>query len=132
MGVMTRVHALSLLLGLGLVLAVTHNLAYQYSWYWHYWWLDLLMHLGGGAFIAGVTLLSGAVQRPLKVVAVVLTVGVAWEVFELVTKITYSRSYALDTSLDLLMDVCGALLLCAIMHWWHKVSQSTLPVAHAE
>lgn len=129
---MTRVHALSLLLGLGLVLAVTHNLSYQYSWYWHYWWLDLLMHLGGGAFIAGVTLLSGAVQQPLRVVAVVLSVGVAWEVFEFVTKITYSRSYALDTSLDLLMDVGGALLLYAIMSGWHRLSRSPLPAAHAE
>lgn len=124
---MSRIHALSLLLGLALVLAIVHNLAYEYFWYWKFWWLDLLMHLGGGVFIAGIVILSGALTRLASIVGVVLIFGVAWEVFEFVTKVSYSRAFVLDTGLDLLMDVIGAVALWGIVGWWNRNLALPLP-----
>lgn len=117
---MNRTHGLSLLLGLALFIAVTHTLAYEHAWYWQYWWLDIVMHFSVGVFVAGAVLISGAIRKPLKVAGVSLLIGSAWEVFEFITKISYSRSYVFDTSLDLLMDIVGALALCAIVAWWNK------------
>ena len=51
-------------------------------------------------------------------VATALVVGSSWEVFEFVFRVPYSRSFVLDTGLDLLMDAAGALALSGMLWWW--------------
>ena len=103
---------------LALVLAVVHSLAFEYFWYWQYWWLDLVMHFGAGVFVAGIVYISGVTKRTVLLVAIALVVGRSWEVLELVFRVPYSRSFVLDTGLDLLMDAAGALALSGMLWWW--------------
>ncbi len=120
-----------LLLG-ALCMAAVHNLAFQYFWYWQYWWLDLLMHAAGGAFIAGTSIVAAARLRLHEVVILALSIGIVWELFELWAGVPQSPSFALDTSLDLLFDALGAALLFGIIDWWHSPSQSSLLAGRAE
>jgi hypothetical protein len=97
------------------ILGVVHYLALSFSLYWEYPWFDMPVHALGGACAAlslfvlsdlGVPLPHMAL-RPVAVVCFALGVGVVWECFELYAGIAPSANYALDTSLDLLMDVLG-------------------------
>ncbi len=124
---MTRVHILSLLLGLALTIAVVHTLASENFWYWRYWWLDLVMHFGGGAFIGGVALMAGLPRPWLTALGAALIVGVGWEVFEFIIKIGFVPGLWSDSLMDLGMDLLGAGTVCAMMSWW--LSRSPLPAA---
>lgn len=84
-------------------------------WYWQYRWLDTPVHFAGGVWVAlAAVWLSRVVHKPLRsllgVVAVVLVVGVGWEVYEYFFTASYSNYYIFDTSKDLLMDILGGLL----------------------
>lgn len=127
---MPRPYLLALLLGVSLAMAIVHNLAFQYFWYWRFWWLDVLMHISGGFFVAGAIYLSEVRIKLYAVVGVSFLVSVLWELFELVAGVSYSPSYTLDTSLDLLCGIFGTLLMCAIMERWHRKSALPLPEGH--
>jgi len=111
--------ALFLLAVILLILAL-HLLALDQFLYWRFWWYDLVMHFLGGFWLAITSLwliyFSGyakdyqpKINRVLLIVlGSVIIFGILWEIFEYVSGATYNgESYALDTALDLLLDVLG-------------------------
>lgn len=110
-----------------LLIAVLHITALIFHFYWELEHFDKLMHFLGGFWIALVTLwflfLSGFVKHPwlkkrglrfflLTAFLSSLSVGVAWEVFELWGMITFidDPGYWEDTILDIVFDVIGGLV----------------------
>lgn len=100
------------------VLAVTHLLALEFYLYWLYLWLDIPMHMLGGAIVA-MSLFVAAdlgipffkhLLRPFIVIGIVLLIGLLWEHFELIFHLTTTHNYWQDTVLDLIMDIIGGYL----------------------
>jgi len=83
------------------------------------------MHFLGGLFISGGYLwilmfevphtLRSRIPIFLSTLIVMCCVGVAWEVFEYLTDSFTAINYTLDTTLDLLMDITGALVAYLIV-----------------
>ena len=107
-----------------IVLGVLHFIAITFYLYWTLWWFDNLMHLlagfSGGLITIWFLFDSGTffkrspttLELFLYVLLAVLTVGVAWEIFEYVNKITETESageYVSDTIHDLIADALGAI-----------------------
>lgn len=101
------------------LLAVLHAIAIKLFLYWHFSWLDNVMHLYGGAVVAlGVyTLVDLKLFKHhwltgVRVVFVVFFVAVVWELFELSSGIThlFDSDYIPDTASDLFMGVVGGSL----------------------
>jgi hypothetical protein len=80
---MPRILVLLIVLAISFAMAVTQFLAFKYHWYWTYWWLDILMHIAGGA-VVGLSTLAFISRRAAHLVGTALVVGVVWEVYELV------------------------------------------------
>lgn len=106
---------LSALITLGLV----HVTALHFFLYWKYFWLDIPVHLLGGVAVSlGVMLmvrvLFPRLYRHVTIITVMLTVigiGVLWEVFEYSIGVPVdAEGFMVDTAIDLLMDICGALV----------------------
>lgn len=96
-------------------LAFVHISALQFYLYWQYVWLDVPVHFLGGAVVTflffslvdlGVRLPTWC-QKVVPVLIMVFLVGVAWELYELLIGIVMRDNYVFDTTLDLVMDVCG-------------------------
>ncbi|MFH1402562.1 MAG: hypothetical protein ABIG87_02985 [Patescibacteria group bacterium] len=100
--------------------------ATRYSLYFRFWWFDIMMHFLGGFWIATASYyffyfsdfqfrlwLSAFKKLTEKYSALALTlasiilVGVCWELFEYVIGAVPKTGYALDTGLDLVMDLIG-------------------------
>lgn len=102
------------------LIAVTHIAAIQWSLYWHYIWLDVPVHFAGGMWLA----LAGAwmflrANMKLEVTTIfslVIILSIAWEIFELAAGVPIEESFALDTVIDLTMDVFGGILGFLIAH----------------
>lgn len=104
------------------IVAALHWIASYEGFYWTLNWYDVMMHFLGGAWTAlfllwvtrtevGSWLFSLATLR--RLIAGVIVVGVAWELYELAfgfTAVT-DPGYALDTAKDLVMDTLGALAI---------------------
>ena len=118
---MNTVRILSLI-GIGLLacaISVLNTIAYRYSLYWSLWWFDIGMHFLGGVligllFVWIMQFLFSTHARALSLtntLIVVLTVGIVWEVFEFVVgaRVFEHTAYVIDTTLDLVMDLVGAL-----------------------
>ncbi len=100
-------------------IALFHNIATQYFWYWLYPWSDLVIHFFAGLWVAltsywvirfwrkGQYVQDGA--RALAVtIGAALVVGILWEVFEYqIGLIAYSPWYVNDTLADIFMDILG-------------------------
>lgn len=102
-----------------IAMASLHIAAVLFALYWHYVWLDVATHFLGGVWVAlAVQLARVWMKQPLLnsvwVLILVLVVGIAWEVFELLTGIPREDNYMFDTSIDLVMDSLGGLLGYAI------------------
>ncbi|MSU55183.1 MAG: hypothetical protein EXS46_01420 [Candidatus Taylorbacteria bacterium] len=92
--------------------------------YSYYWWFDIPLHFVGGFCLASLTLWSfypliligKRVPRRTTVlfmaVAGSFVFGVAWEIFEYFSGITFNTigSYPLDTVKDLIVDMLGGYL----------------------
>lgn len=105
------------------VLAILNFIAISFYFYWIFWWFDMMIHflagLTGGLiaiwflfdsklFYRHVPGVSGAIFGAL---IAIITVGVAWEIFEYVNGLTQStEAYATDTTYDLIADMLGAVL----------------------
>ncbi|HWO07599.1 MAG TPA: hypothetical protein VNM40_03370 [Candidatus Paceibacterota bacterium] len=102
------------------LIAAVHITALQWSLYWHYVWLDVPVHFAGGLWIALITswfLLRTRTTAEMKTVfAVVILVSVAWEIFELAAGVPIEENFALDTSIDLTMDILGGLCGFFVAH----------------
>lgn len=100
------------------VLAVVHVIALQLYLYWQYLWLDIPMHMMGGAMVAlGVFALHDLIPKfpsrllyPIPVLLFVLLGSLAWEVYEIQIGIPIEPNFKVDTIVDLIMDMLGGVM----------------------
>lgn len=94
------------------ITALLYFLGFFLYLHWVFWWYDILLHLLGGAWVVLVSMwllkVSNKVQPWASIIAVVIMIGALWEVFEMLIGAPRESNYLFDTSLDLLMDVIGA------------------------
>lgn len=104
-----------------MVIATIHFVALEFYLYWVFPWLDILMHLLGGVWVSLISLWiffeSGYIKLPRTLpntvyVAVVsiIFVAISWEIFELAASVPIEANFALDTTVDLIMDAIGAFI----------------------
>lgn len=127
-----------------LVLAIftADRLAQSYSWYYHYWWFDMVMHFAGGFFVALSVLYlyfhSGYVELShnqawftiLCALGAGAVVGVFWEFFEFAIDLYTGRTFngisvmdqkVGDTLSDLFFDMFGAVAASLVfLKLWQK------------
>lgn len=107
---MTRTVWLSAAFILSLAIAVLHNWAIANYVYWRYVWFDVPVHYLGGLTIGVFTVTLLRERRVAWFVAMVAAVIIGWEVFEYFFGIPRQSNYWFDTSLDVLLGACGAIL----------------------
>ncbi|HEY4498701.1 MAG TPA: hypothetical protein VJH94_01415 [Candidatus Paceibacterota bacterium] len=111
---------------LSILLWLMNEAAYRYSLFGIWWWFDSPVHfLGGLALGAFFFWFFGRVRDHMPsfsltavigyTFAMVLIVGIAWEIFEYAFHIPNNTplGYSLDTLKDIILDVCGA----AVVVW---------------
>jgi len=106
------------------LIAVYHAGAIANKWYFYYNYTDIVMHLLGGFFLAYtfwwvlMRLKGKGHSLPPSVmlglmICVTLIIGLGWELFEYRFGLTYpehGNAYAMDTIMDLCMDLWGAII----------------------
>jgi hypothetical protein len=105
------------------LIALLHHSAVFFYFYWTVWWFDILMHILGGMWAASMILWFfykdkytdpawSVSKNKILIIAVLgaLTVGILWEVFEIVGGIISFPHDAGDTFKDLIMDMVGGYL----------------------
>ncbi len=110
-------------------LAIVHGIALAFSLYWVYLWLDIPMHALGGVSVAlgyqSRFMLSRA--QPLlsfgffATLCAVLVVGLTWEVYEYIVG-PILPGYAIDTAIDIVMDILGGTLGYALARAMRSLS----------
>lgn len=109
------------------VIGVVHVTALQHSLYWHYVWLDVPVHFLAGLWLAlagsWMLLRGGQKMEVSTVFSIVVVLGLAWEIFEFAAGVPIEESFALDTVIDLTMDVFGG-VLGFIIAWFLTESQT--------
>jgi hypothetical protein len=124
--------------GVGVFLLVTHSIAQYAFLYWEYRWLDIPMHFLGGVWVGlmglyavlhtkmGERYIPAQFRTPLyAALGGALILGLVWEGYEIAFKFFewgwFPDAYALDTLLDVVMDMLGGVLA-----WrWYKALQKT-------
>jgi len=120
---MTRKSGLFALFALVLVIGILETIALRFHLYWTLGWFDIMMHFLGGVWVAFAALwcllffpyhgerVSNRLWLYGITLGATLVVGVLWEVFEYLFGIAIlgDGAYAVDTTLDLTMDLLGAL-----------------------
>lgn len=96
------------------VLSLTNIIETKLGLFWTTWWADVLAHfLGGFAFgCIAWNFKPGLLSHHIwKLLFFVISVGVAWEIFELVFNITVMSDpgYWFDTMKDIMMDTIGGI-----------------------
>ena len=125
--------------GLGSLLLVVifgtvwlHIQALQNSWYYHYPFSDIPMHILGGALAALLTLFIANTWNKTPptlaaewglVILWTFVVALAWEVFELLFNIYAASNYIEDTLMDIAMGFLGAGIIMVITHIKHRHAQ---------
>ncbi|RJQ34572.1 hypothetical protein C4556_02505 [Candidatus Parcubacteria bacterium] len=101
-------------------LATLHLVGLEYHFYWRFLWLDTVSHALGGMwaafFLLWIRAYAGYIPTVAWGIAGALILGVIWEAFELLAGLVPEANYALDTSIDLLMDALGGALAAWIAH----------------
>jgi len=92
------------------IISALHYFALDNVWYFLYPWLDIFMHFLGGLFISLFVLYLSKSKRVFLISIVsVLLVSVVWELFEHSLGVVRD-DYVLDTIVDFLMGLLGALI----------------------
>jgi hypothetical protein len=107
------------------VITMLHYAGLQLYLYWTFWWFDIFMHFLGGLWFGVVSIwfffFSGFTGRfksqltaryifTVSIVSVMI-IGALWEIFEIYAGVTrFTIDYQLDTSIDLIMDMFGAVV----------------------
>ena len=110
---------------LAAVVFVLHSIGTTNYLYWVYWWYDIMMHSLTGFVVGG--LASWVIFRQFEMISlpcalawtfgITLAIGVGWEFFEYFTDQYIGQAgIVLDTTLDLILDVTGALLSGALVY----------------
>ncbi len=108
-------------------IASTHWFALEHFLYWHWWWLDILMHTSGGLWIALASVWASLRinMRPafFTIIVLALLIGTAWEVFEYMNGIAAPPSvYLIDTIGDMFAVLLGAIVgYFATRTFFHRV-----------
>ena len=107
-----------------ILIVVLHFLGSYFNWYWTYKWFDIPMHFLGGLWVALTALwifcyfghISSIINYKTKIFFIVFLaifiIGISWEIFELVGKITFMDDvgYWTDTFGDLFNDFLGGMV----------------------
>ena len=102
-----------------MLLAVTHYLALELHLYWRYLWLDMPIHLLGGAVVAlGYLSVKDFMphwsDRWFQIVVVagfVFVIAILWEIFEFAIGVEFDQDrYLFDTLSDLFIGFAGGLV----------------------
>lgn len=107
---------LTFALVLSAVLLVIHLYALKYYLYWHHRWLDIPMHMLGGAALGSFLMAFGTTRRTSTYFLCMLAIFVGWEVFEYIFGISTqlggleTRAYRIDTVKDILDGLIGSCL----------------------
>lgn len=107
-----------------LIIGILHISAMEFYLYWTFPWFDIPMHFLGGLWV-GVTSIwffffsghagkftSQLTTRNIFTVSIasVIVIGILWEIFEIYAGVPMlTADYPLDTSVDLLVDILGAI-----------------------
>ncbi len=138
--IVSRSFKIKLPIEIDLIITIFLYLHYVLGEYSHFyvkiWWWDIFLHfgnsliLGMAGFILAYALLvtSRIVAKPLVISLFALSfavlVGAIWEIFEFGMDIFFGfsmqKSGLVDTMIDLIMDVGGALLVSAWGFWYIK------------
>ncbi|MBU6323586.1 MAG: hypothetical protein KGI41_03795 [Patescibacteria group bacterium] len=110
----SRLRWLFAALSLAALLAGLEGWAVADHLYWRYVWSDTVMHFLGGMMSGSLAVGLLRTFRPLRFILVVAVIAFGWEAYEIAIGTPHALNYAFDTSLDLLMDALGALLIYAI------------------
>jgi hypothetical protein len=101
----------------GINLALLHGLAMYLDLYWRYAWLDIPMHVMGGAVLVlfwaaliDVRLLRHSTLQIRQVCVVAGVIMIAWEVFGVIVENGFKDKYVIDTSIDLCAGSVGVAL----------------------
>jgi|CXWL01.1.fsa_nt_gi hypothetical protein len=90
-------------------LAVVHAYATTHFSYWYYPWLDIPVHILGGASIAVLIIAISGVYKSSVFWGTLLLVALGWELFEYIFAISTGQpNYWFDTLHDILNDLIGA------------------------
>ena len=102
--------------------AVCNLVAIKFYFYWTESWVDIPMHIMGGALVASLGLWaiyfspwkkwlgSGGAKILYVSVGIAFIIGFFWEVFELLAGITSLSVDKIDTVKDLVDDIIGGLI----------------------
>ncbi|PIR38594.1 MAG: hypothetical protein COV34_00765 [Candidatus Zambryskibacteria bacterium CG10_big_fil_rev_8_21_14_0_10_42_12] len=103
-----------------LLIGIGQQVAIAYSLYWSIWWYDIVMHFLGGLWIALIALWfyksfagedAESGRGYLVALSTTVVVGILWEVMEILAGLTLTQAnYEVDTVVDLIMDVIGAVV----------------------
>ncbi len=108
-------------------------LGLYFSLYWVLWWYDVVMHFLGGFWIGLIIYIlflygekenfSSRVNLLLAVIMGIFLVGVMWEWFELEKGLASfeTEDYFVDTIIDLIVDLLGALSAYYLVLNWKKI-----------
>lgn len=103
-------------------LLTLHIFAMKYFWYIRFPVIDIPMHFLGGMSLAMSSLYI--LKRPKYILLASLLLGLAWEWFEVAYNLTGwpfgTTKYYMDTSLDIVMDMAGALTVWIISKYLRK------------
>jgi hypothetical protein len=106
-------------LALSILVYVLHVSAMELSFYWIYWWFDILLHTLTGfvvgllaVFLAYRTKLSLSRRQAFLVsFLAVFFIAIAWEFFEYINGLAGTPgSYMLDTFMDIVVGIIGGLM----------------------
>lgn len=123
------------IVAVGILISVLQHNAIAHSWYWIFWWMDIIMHFLGGLFVGlvAVLLLKHYVHKikiPRNlffwVLGVTLLIGIGWEIFEFSVGLVMAYDPLPDTILDIVMDMVGATVACvhAVPFYFKRKSES--------
>ena len=94
--------------------AVAHLSGHEFYLYWRFLWFDMVVHTLGGIwaslFVFWASTVFGYTPKFAWGVAGALVLGAVWEVFEVAAGLPRAANFALDTSIDFLMDAIGGVL----------------------
>jgi len=120
-------------------IGIIHVTAFYFHLYLELWWIDMLMHFLGGAWVASFILwliffsdLLNLNQKNslsnflLTSFGAVLLVGIGWEIFEFKARLSFFspltlsvRGYWMDTISDLILDLFGGIIMSLYFYRIH-------------
>ncbi|MEK7650133.1 MAG: hypothetical protein AAB367_04235 [Patescibacteria group bacterium] len=99
------------------------------DWYNSFWWLDLVLHFAGGAWVACLFLVFVRYTNPLAVIFFATIVALCWEILEYQYNVPFfgvgEASFAdslwiLDTIIDIALAVTAATIVAVLASRYTK------------